>query len=372
MTTKTTKTILFVSLMIAMIFPVSTLGIVDAVTNENTNNNVKEHIPDGIPKERIIERDFQKWNNKYVNEEEFNVKQASIRSYTTADLPQNGWNQFMQKSAIVIHNFETINENVGSGYELVGLFAAKDRLTNNYDSSKSVSKLHDWAISEYDIPKSIEKIDERIASLVPEKYSHLVPEYVSVFNDMAEHGSVPDELHEQEPEYWIMVANVSLCGYVPDCDLPLMQNILDNGSYGKQDTIIPTLDIMEFILPKAYAITYVLSYGYLFVDPYDCEYSSSCEVSTQSSGTNPYNLHIYTSGDGNHSYGNSIDIYASTCSSVSGTTAKVTGTLEAKGGSYPIWAQQLNCAIDDRTINLGGNPGATWFWDASTTHQAWS
>lgn len=364
--TTTIKTVLFAGLIMTLMIPITGMNLAEA---QNTST---DKIPDDIPKERILERDFQKWNNKYANEDEFNIKQASINSYTASDLPQNGWNQYMQKAAIIIHNFETINENVGSGYELVGLFAAKDRLLNTYDVSEPILKLHDWAISEYDVPTSVAEIDDRIALIVSEKYLHLVPEYISVLNNMAEHGSVPDELHDQDSEYWIMIANVSVCSYDTDCDLSLMQNILNNESYRTQDKIIPTIDVMDIVLPKAYAVTYVLSYGYLFVDPYDCEYSSTCEVSTSGSGTNPYNLNIFTSQSDEHSFGNSIDIYASTCSSGSGNTAKVTGDLEAKGGNYPIWAQNLNCAIDDRTINLGGNPGASWFWDASTTHKAWS
>lgn len=367
---KNVKTILFASLITAMILPFSSTGMVEAVSSENVND--KESIPSDIPKERILERDFAKWSNKYASADEFNVKQASISTYTTTDFPQNGWNQFMQKAAIVIHNFETINENIGNGYELVGLFATKDRLLNIYDASEPVSKLHDWATSEYDVPTTVIEIDERIASIVSKDRIHLVSEYITTFNKMAEHGSVPDKLQEQDSEYWIMIRSVSLCGYVPDCDLPLMQNILDNESYRTQTSIILTFDIMDIIFPKAFAVTYYLSYGYLFVDPYECEYSSTCEVSTSGYGTDPYTLHIYTAGPDEHSFGNYIEVYASTCSSVAGKTAKVSGDIEAKGSTFLIWAQKLNCAIDARTLYLNGNPNASWFWDATTTHKAWS
>ncbi len=371
MTTKTIKTVLFASLIAAVILPFSTL-IADAASNENLNSDTKGNVPDRIPKDVLLERDFEKWNTKYVNEDQFHVKQESIKSYTRADFPQNGWNQYMQKAATIIHNFETINGNIGTGYELTGLFAAKDRLSGVYDASEPVSKLHDWTIDKYNIPTSIDQIDERIETIVPEKHLHLVAEYVSTFNGMADHGSVPDELHDQDADYWIMIRNVSLCGYVEDCDLPLMKNILDTDLYRTSDTLIPTFDLMDVLLPKASAVTYVFNYGYLFVDPYDCEYSSTCEVSTSGSGTNPYTLNIFTSQSDEHSFGNYIEIYASTCSSVSGKTAKVSGDLEAKQSTYPIWAQSLNCAIDDREINLGGNPDSPWFWDATTTHEAWS
>lgn len=150
-----------------------------------------------------------------------------------------------------------------------------------------------------------------------------------------------------------------------------MQGILNDKSYDTQSTTSSASGIFNVMLPKAYAITYVYSTGTLYVQPYSCEYREACVDSDYDFGTEPYELNLYTAGPNEHSLGNTIKVQTSTCSSGDDTTARVTGVLEAKGETFPLWSEGAMCTLSSRTIDLGGNPSAYWFYNVVTTHQAW-
>ncbi|MBI5145910.1 MAG: hypothetical protein HZA84_01680 [Thaumarchaeota archaeon] len=351
---KTTKTILFAALVLTLILPVTGVNVAAAVLDK---------IPDG----KLLERTADKWHGQYKNVEEFTVRQNAIREYVTADLQNNGWNQFMVKENIRIHNFDTMIGKVGYGHELVALYAAKDRMLGIYDVTEPVAKFHDWLLSKYAIPATVEEIDARITTIVSDNYLHLAPQDVSAFNDMANQGNVPPQLVEQDPEYWIMVANVAVCQYAENCDHEGMKKIFDNELYRTQNTLIPTLDIMGFFLPEASAITNALHSGYLYANPNSCDYGT-CSRSASGYQANPINLSIY-SPSGGHSYG-SLYVYASSCSSVSGVTTKVTGTVDM-GATWNFSKTGGSCALQESYYSLP-NPGASYLWTVSATHSAWT
>jgi len=362
-TSKTAKTILFSALVMTLMLPVTAMNVAQAAQLDTQ---------DKIPTGKLMERLATKWQKQYKNTEEFSAKQNAIKGYVNADLQNNGWNQFMVKENIRIHNFDTIIGKVGYGHELVALSAAKDRLLGIYDANEPVVKFHNWLLSKYSVPTTVELIDERIATIASDNVP-LVTEVVTAFNNMAERGNVPDELINQDMEYWIMIANVSVCQYDVNCDFSTMQNMLKNESYRTQNTIIPILDILRYILPNAYAITNQPHYGYVYGKPYTCDYGT-CGISLSAGPySNSFTLTISDPPYPYHSIGKTMYVYASTCSSTVGATSKVIGNLYVGVQTFPFSKQVVGgCAISEATYTVANNPTATWHWIVESTHTAWT
>ena len=362
MTTKTIKTVFFVAIIGAMILPLNATNFAVAEISENTT----EKIPDKV----LLERSENEWKSQYADVNEFREKQEFMQAYVTEDFKKNGWNEVMVENNIIITNFDTIIGEIGNGYELVALYAAKDNLLGSNTSSEPVTKFHKWLLSQYDTPSTVEEINSRIAQIVPQQHIPLTEEYVNAFNKMADHGNVPLELIQQDVRYWNMVSNVAVCQYDENCDLDGMKRILDNETHKIEQISIPILDdIVSFFFPEVWASTDVWHTGYVYGTPLgSCDYGT-CARSDYDTGVSPFNLTI-ESPSGGHSYGD-FWVYASTCSTASGATDKVTGTLD-KGTTHSIWGQgNPGCGISD--IEYGtANPNASYLWTVTTTHSAWT
>lgn len=360
MTTKTTKAILSAVLILVLVFPVTAISATEAE---------QEKTPSKIPNEELMERAYEQWKGQYKNAEEFTIRQNAINEYVNADLPNNGWNQFMVKENIIIHNFDTLIGKVGYGHELVALYAAKDQMLGVYTATEPVMKFHEWLLTKYSVPATVEEIDARVVSIVSEKYMHLVPQYVASFNNMANQGNVPPELVEQDAKYWIMVANVAVCQYDANCDRDGIQGIFNNELYRTQQnraTIdMASFDILRYFLPEAHAVTYVEHAAYVYANPNTCDYGT-CWRSDSAYGVGPFNLSIWSPG---HGYG-TLYVYASSCSSVGGVTTKVTGTVDM-GPEWNFSKTGGTCAVHEGYYSLP-NPNASYVWTVSTTHSAWT
>ncbi len=101
MTTKIIKTVLFASLIVAMILPFSGMNLANAQQAD------QDKITD-IPEDQLIQRQGENWKKQYQSIEEFDIAQNSIEQYVNADLPNNGWNQAMQKANMRLHNFDSL------------------------------------------------------------------------------------------------------------------------------------------------------------------------------------------------------------------------------------------------------------------------
>jgi hypothetical protein len=229
---KTIKTLLFASLIAAMILPFSGIDFAEArVDKDNEAEKMAKYeqklekfkqkaLNDGnIPDSELVDRMGDKWKNQYKNDEEFNNSRAEIIAYVTGDHPDNKWNKIMVKEHIRIQNFETLIDNRGHGLELVSLFAAKEKLLGTYSPSDQVKKYHDWTASQYEIPTTVDAIDERIHEIIGDrKYMPHAKQAVNAYNNMAEHGSVPMKLSNIDDAYWLKIAHVAVCKYDNSCD----------------------------------------------------------------------------------------------------------------------------------------------------------
>jgi len=334
--------------------------------------NVSATVQDKIPDYKLMDRPAAQWEGQYKNPEEFTMNQNTINDYVNAKLQNNGWNQVMQKDNIRIHNFDTMIGKMGYGYELVALSMAKEKLLGTYNATGPLAKFHDWVLSKYTVPTSIEGIDARMAAIVPANYLQLVPQDVATFDEMAAQGSVAPELHQQEPSYWTMVANVAVCKYDINCDHTGMEHILNKGLYKGGSTTIPAMDISSLLLPKAYAITYVDDEAYLYADPQSCDYGI-CYSSDTESGTAPVDTSIFYDGGGNdgHAYG-ALSVYGSSCTTTSGASTEITGTVD-EGSTWNFDVNNnpgASCAINSNNYDLGND--APYQWTVTATNYAWT
>ncbi|MCJ8306571.1 MAG: hypothetical protein HRU07_05915 [Nitrosopumilus sp.] len=162
--TKKTQTILFASLIAAMILPFSGMDFAtaDRGNDKDAKQDKKEKkhqeklaqikqkqfkqkaLRDNeIPDSELLKRMGDKWISQYASVDEFERTEKGMKSYVEGDYQNNGWNQAMVKSHKKIHNFETMIENTGKGHELVLLLAEKNSLKGKYDPSEPVKKFHE-------------------------------------------------------------------------------------------------------------------------------------------------------------------------------------------------------------------------------------
>lgn len=194
-----------------------------------------------IPDSELLGRFGDRWVSQYESPGEFYRTQRGSWEYVNGDHRENGWNQAMVKSHIRIENFETITGNVGHGHEMVLLHAARDKLVGTYNSSEPVRRFHDWIATKYTVPDTIRGIDARLLEIREDRFSDIADEAVRSFEDTAEHGNVPSELFESDWRYWIMTANIAMCGYDPSCDPDVMraQEIYTLEDRGDEDEMAP-------------------------------------------------------------------------------------------------------------------------------------
>ena len=217
------KTILFASLIAAMILPFSVMSMAEAAPNENASDTVA----DKIPYDKLMDRTYDKWNNQYQSIDEFNKVEFNVRAYVNADQQQNGWNQAMVKEMKRVYNFDTIIGKSGYGHEIVSLFVAKEKTLGTYDVSDAVSKYHDWASLQYDIPTTLVEIDARILEIIEDtKFMHLAEQVVESYNNRAEHGSVLPELILQDSGFWTKQRELTLCSYLEYCDVEKLRLLI--------------------------------------------------------------------------------------------------------------------------------------------------
>lgn len=172
-----------------------------------------------IPVNKIIKRVSAKWQSYYSSPEAFDKAQSEIEAYVNADLPKNGWNKKMVKEQIKQHNFESITGKKGHGHELVSLFVAKQQINGKYDESGPILRYHEWVNSLYPPPDTKNEINERIIEIVGSKdLVVLAKKMMRSLNTMAQHGNVPSELSDLDPQYWMAVTGAAVCMYESDCD----------------------------------------------------------------------------------------------------------------------------------------------------------
>jgi len=363
--TNKTKTILFASLIAAMILPFSGMDFAEAKTDNGAEKIAKynqkleqfrqQALRDGdVPDSELLDRLGDKWTSQYTNVDEFERTQKGMKSYVNGIYQNNGWNQALVKEHIKIQNFETIIGNIGNGHEIVSLVVEKNKIQGKYDPSEPVKKFHEWISTQYSTPNTVQEIDERLLKIVGEqKFVNLAKKVAKHFDNMAEHGSVPTKLMNLDADYWITVANRSMCGYNPDCNVGELEN-----PQNLEDVTPVSTGIWEYVLPEAAAVTqvtytlstYVTASGCYYNDCYRSyvAYPNGSGVIDVSSflTTNPdppYNVYVQHTAPGK-----TVTVHASACGWYPGQTVSNQVTVT------PYLGLVLRPSVSDSDTNTGG------------------
>ena len=188
--THTTKTILFASLIAAMILPFSGINIASA---ETISDEFVESRAWGIEKHQVFE------------------------AFAEHKMPDNKWNKLMLKENIKNYNIETKIGHDVDGYELVALDVQEQKLQNKYNPSLVQEKLHEYVLTVYDVPDNKKDIKDRIIEITGQNHYGHAKQLADSLNRMAEMGIVGNEVHEKDVEFWNNVAVLSFCELTSEC-----------------------------------------------------------------------------------------------------------------------------------------------------------
>ena len=336
-TSKTTKTILFASLIVAVILPLSTMGIVDAKQSE-----------DKIPDDELIQRDFAEWISKYENHQAFNVSESAIKTYIESAQNDNKWNQVMAVEHIRLHNIDTKVGEIGAGLQAVLVDVERQKDRGAYNPTEAERRYHQWASELYPNP-----------IMYPEIKDVWLTQIVESHNSIANHGNVPSELSLQDPEFWIATANESMCQYV-DCT----QDALDS------DPI--TNFVQKYIIPNAHAYevdTWHIMNGYIYTHACEGQTGGCMFALDPKSGVGTLSSSKTTA----RSYQSDAIVYASNCSPYYTTEHNTLDGDLTSGVQAWSWSDSndTGCAVLYKTQEIAPNPNAsffaTWSIESETT-----
>lgn len=349
-------TILFSTIILSMVVPILGFHYAEAQTVSAAK----------IPDDALIERTYDNWISQYKNNDEFEKTQTTVKEYVIANLPNNGWNQVMQKEQIRIQNFDTIIGKRGYDNEIVALFVAKQKALGTYDPSDAVSKYHEWVSQQVTVPKTVEDIDSRLTEIVDEKNIQLVSDFVTSYNNMAEHGNVPRELIESDLNYWVMTGHLAVCSYDPSCNSSELRSLYMQAQNQQQYYVIPVLaKIVNFFIPEALAYTPQQVVGYVYSYPIGC---TGCAITDTKSGLSPQ--YPFQSSYDIHAGGTDLYGYGSSCSAVNGVSTSVLIDAYVSPSHYYKMGTGGTCAIASDTWTVSAHGG--WPWTISGTANAWT
>lgn len=187
-----------------------------ATANENA---AAPSIPDIIPRDALLPRTADAWVSQYDSKDDFVKSRAAMTEYVTRD-SDHPWNDAIIADHIVIQNFETLLGKRAVGPEIVALLAQKQVLQGTYSPSDPVREYHDWLFTKHAVPWTLDDVESRLSEITGGgKIYELAPQMAAAYHDMADHGSVPTELLENDREYWSDVLSISMCGYNAECDV---------------------------------------------------------------------------------------------------------------------------------------------------------
>lgn len=338
----------------------------------------KNKIYDSIPTHIFLDRNDSDWKEQSLADKDFDRKQLAIKNFVTSS---NGeieeWDAAMKITATTTHNFDVITGQAGNGFELVGLVATKQKLSDAYNATQSEKRLHNWIETKYESLDSIEDIDQRISEITNGVELRLVKQVVDAFNKQARHGNVPGELIETDASFWIITAGIAICQYDLECDVKFPTKVRDQKLYENKipDSITSfrtVTSIFDYFLPLAYAAWVDANHHtYAYADPWQCEYGN-CKKSYSNISTGTHN--IFASSDGNHGAGSHVDTYVGSCGNSSGAGSYNVIAADFEIGFNTCWSAfdtGYGCAIDSITgLELDNNPDAIWLWSLSGTSDA--
>ena len=194
MTSKTIKTILFASLIAAMILPFSGMDFAEA----------KEQ-PNKIPEDKLVDRPVN-WKIGNMKTADIEDQDSKFRQYVKQDHPNNDWNKTTKKNQIIMYNFDSIAGELKSGLNALVIDVQNQKNNGVYNPTEPEKKFHDWAIQQVQNPT------------IPDMKPNLIRKVIQTYNESANYGHVPQELFTSDADYWSNVVADKLCEFNKECN----------------------------------------------------------------------------------------------------------------------------------------------------------
>lgn len=338
----TTKTQNIMVLAIMSVVILSTVGYV-VVDAERTSANK-------LPNNSVVERTFENWSDQYENAEKFDSTTRETVEYLTMDM-EDGWQSDVRDAALKSYNLESMIGKRGAVDELVSLLSSREQVLGTHTTSEAESKYHAWMQTQFDNPKTLDEIDNRINEIIGDIDYKLVIEAYEARNFQASLGAVPEQLIRSDAPFWVKQMTLAGCSYMEGCDvdefrktLNFDKEILDNTPEEVRKRIENNdAGLMDYFLPKAYAAwdeTFHYASMYILADSCDgspCHFYVSTNgiglltPNASSGGTHTTDTTIYSVGV---SWGGNTGDYHNVIMQM--TDPAPTNTLAA-GGYDSVW-----------------------------------
>ena len=191
-----------------------------------------------------------------------------IEWYRTVEL--NAIESQTRDAALMAHDFEVAfhpDPDSDGSFIVVALLAQRDRLDGTYAPTTNERLMHDWVIQEHSPPNTISEIDDKLLDLVGSVDNlHYAEDLYDTMTSVANLGYVPNDLRDQDWEYWTWEGHIAACDLLfDDCDpVQLRLDLAENrelteeelerleGELGKQENS-DAVDIVDHVVPVAHA-----------------------------------------------------------------------------------------------------------------------
>jgi hypothetical protein len=366
------KTILFASLIAAMILPFSTMDFAEAVkSNDSKINEFKQKAlrDNEIPSSELLERVGDQWLSSYRDAQHFDEEENTVKRFVERNLQKNDLNKNNAILITKIQNFETITNTVGNGHEIVLLVAELEKANNSYNPSEPVSKYHAWAATQYTVPDTLEEVSDKLLEIVGDKkFTNLAKKQANNFNSLAELGSVPSDMMKSDPEYWNFIIMQNYCEEDPECDVTVLKqqpgatdeeiNDVQRKVGNKTDV---SFNLWDYILPEVFAAWHKVQVNYTMtavINLESCRYFNCYESWYDGSNTGAEDIdhssydspseHVWSTKDMSF-YGTVCDTYGGSETVISevDTTPYLATILETSLAENDV--DYNNCAVTSNT-----------------------
>lgn len=143
----------------------------------------------------------------------------NFMSYAQYLVEGNVWNQQRGKEYIAAYNVETVIGRYVNAHEIAALATKIDVLAGTANHTSQQVKFYRWAFEEYAVPNSTELINQRLTDIVGSDNLRHVPRLVAPVNSMVNAGGVPEDVDNEDGEFWSRTRLAEYCMLASDCDL---------------------------------------------------------------------------------------------------------------------------------------------------------
>ena len=210
------------------------------------------------------------------------------------------------------------------------------------------------------MPDTKEGINERLVKILGDKkFVELAGKEAESFNNLADNGSVPNELILTDVAYWIFTINVANCELDPDCNADALREGQTEPAQEEVDrlkqmhnTELVLFDIWDYVLPESHAWSkmYVDYDLYAYLSATSCMYQNCIEDWDQddNNGLDAIDILNYDTPPEHANRDSWMYFYGSSCDTYSGSEP-VINSVETT--PYLANTLQTQYTEDDLSIN---------------------